>query len=246
MQATIRFYAELKDFLPPNAAERGTVVRTFDVPGGVKDLVESCGVPHTEVELILVNGRSVGFEHRVADGDRIAVYPVFESFDVRPLVRLRPEPLRRTRFVLDVHLGRLARYLRLLGFDTRYDPGLDDPELVRISVEEHRILLTRDVELLKHGALTHGSFVRSIDPEQQVVEVVRRLHLAARIEPFTRCMRCNGMLEEVTRADVLDELPAMTAVHADRFRRCSGCRRVYWRGAHAGGLDRIVSAARSA
>lgn len=243
-RATVRFYAELRDFLGGEDATTGTVVRRFHVPGSVKDMIEGCGVPHTEVELIVVDGRSVGFDYQVQDGDRIGVFPVFESFDVSPLVRLRPEPLRDTRFVADVHLGRLARFLRLLGFDTVWDRASADPDLVRISVEDGRILLTRDVELLKHGSLTHGLYVRETDPERQVAEVVDRLHLADRIDPFTRCMKCNGVLESVDKAAIEDRIPAGTSAAVDDFVRCTGCGQVFWKGAHADGLRRIVELAR--
>lgn len=244
--ATFRFYAELRDFLPPDRAPSGTVVRAFHVGGSVKDMLEGCGVPHTEVELVVVNGRSVDFGFRVSDGDRVAVYPVFESFDVSSLVRVRPEPLRDTRFVLDAHLGRLARFLRLLGFDTVYDADLDDPDLVGCSAREGRILLTRDVELLKHGALTHGSFVRSTEPEEQLLEVVRRFHLSGGVRPYTRCMVCNAPLADVAVDEVIDLVPPRTAHHAEVFRRCTGCGKVYWRGAHTDRLDGLVAEARGA
>ncbi len=243
--ATLRFYAELRDFLP-REFRAGTVVRSFDVPGSVKDMIEACGVPHTEVELVIVDGRSVDFSHLVDDGERISVYPVFESFDVTPIVRVRPEPLRDVRFVADGHLGRLVRYLRLLGFDTRSDPGWDDPELVRISTGEHRILLTRDVGLLKHGAVTHGSFVRATDPKDQMIEIVRRFHLAGRVDPFTRCVACNGTLEPVAKEEIADRLPPGTRRHVDEFVICTSCDKVYWRGAHHGELTRIVETARRA
>jgi len=129
-------------------------------------------VPHTEIDLILVDGRSVRFDRRLRGGERIAVYPEFERFDISPLHRLRPKPLREPRFVADVHLGTLARFLRLLGFDTRYGNGLDDAELAAITSREKRILLTRDVGLLKRRAVVRGQWLRSHDPERQVEEIV--------------------------------------------------------------------------
>lgn len=240
-QATLRFYAELVDFV---GDPRRETTRTFDVPGSVKDLIESCGVPHTEVDLVLVNGESVGLSHRIQDGDRVSVYPVFEAFDVGDVTRVRSRPLRATRFVLDVHLGRLARYLRLLGFDTDYATDRDDPELVEISVDQKRILLTRDVELLKHSHVTHGAFVRSTDPSEQLVEIVRRFQLRGSIRPFSRCMACNGVLRE----GVVDPERVPPDVHRrhDRFLSCPSCERVYWRGGHATRLDELVEAAREA
>lgn len=242
--ASLRFYAELNDFLDrENTA--GTVIRSFDVAPSVKDLIESSGVPHTEVELITINGEPVDFGHRVDDGDLINVYPVFESFDVSPIVSLRPEPLRVTRFVADNHLRKLARFLRLIGFDTVYDPLWEDPELVRISVDHSRILLTRDVELLKHGDLNHGYFVRSTAPREQVIEVVNRFQLETSLEPFTRCITCNGALIEVDKSDVQTEVPAGTFQAMDKFKRCESCGQVFWKGSHHPDLQTIVESVRT-
>lgn len=209
-------------------------------------MIEACGIPHTEVDLIVADGRSVDFSYLVNDGDGISVFPVFESFDITPIVKVRPEPLRMIRFVADSHLGRLARFLRLLGLDTLYERDWTDPELVRISTAEQRIILTRDVGLLKHGSVTHGCYVRATDPREQVTEVVRRLHLARQLTPFTRCMTCNGVLTSVAKEEVVHRLPPETRQHVDEFRICASCDKVYWQGAHHSELRRIVTAARRA
>jgi uncharacterized protein with PIN domain len=242
MHADLRFYAELRDFLAP-ARRSGHVSHVFREPGSVKDVIESYGVPHTEVELILANGQSVEFGYRVVDGDRISVYPVFESFDVSPLVRVRAHPLREPRFVLDVHLGTLARRLRLLGLDCHYERDASDRALVAISTGEGRILLTRDLGLLKRKVITHGTFVRATDPRHQVHEIVRRFQLAGWISPFSRCVSCNGLLEDVPKVEVASQLPPMTRQLYDEFRRCRDCRKLYWRGAHHARLEQIVAEA---
>lgn len=231
-QAVFRFYAELNDFLP--APRRSTdFTHTFLDIATVKDFIESFGVPHTEVDLILVNGAPVDFAYRVQDGDRVSVYPVFEAFDIAPVApRVRPEPLREPRFILDTHLGRLAAFLRMLGFDCLYRNCYVDEQLAAISRDERRILLTRDVGLLKRAAVTHGYFVRETDPKRQLPEIVCRFDLARLASPFTRCMRCNTPLDIVAKADVLLELPPRTAAAHHEFRRCPGCRRIYWKGAH--------------
>jgi uncharacterized protein with PIN domain len=244
-QASLRFYAELRDLLPEELRSR-EVTRTFDVPGSVKDMIEACGVPHTEVDLIVANGRSVDFSYLVGEGDHISVYPVFESFDISPIVKLRPEPLRKVRFVADNHLGRLARFLRLLGLDTRYETDWSDPELVRISTSERRILLTRDVELLKNGSLTHGYYVRAKNPREQLTEIVRRFHLSGRLAPFSRCMACNGELTPVAKEEIAYRLQPETRTHVDDFVQCIDCKNVYWEGAHHPELIRIVALARLA
>ncbi|MFP3896611.1 MAG: Mut7-C RNAse domain-containing protein [Anaerolineales bacterium] len=237
--ARVRFYAELNDFLP--AEKRGrTFACPFLVSGSVKDMIESLGVPHTEVELILVNGRSVDFDYQVRDGDRISVYPVFESFDVTPLVRVRPEPLRETRFVLDTHLGKLATYLRLLGFDTLYRNDYEDPELARISAEQERILLTKDHHLLKRNRVQHGYYVRAVDAREQLLEVLSRFHLFRSAAPFTRCLRCNGLLRPVSKEAVRHRLPPGTRRYYDEFRQCETCDRVYWKGSHYRRMQQFV------
>jgi uncharacterized protein with PIN domain len=238
--ALIRFYAELNDFLPRERRQRD-IVHEFVVAPSVKDVIEAFGVPHTEVDLVLVDGEPVNFSHRLADGDRISVYPVFEAFDVASVNRsLRPTPLRDPRFVADVHLGTLARYLRLVGFDTRFDPDWDDEALAAISVEERRVLLTRDRGLLKRRVVTHGIFVRDDQPREQVVDVVRRLHLADRLRPFTRCMACNGALEAVDKEEIADRLEPRTRRDFNRFRRCPDCGRLYWEGSHHARLAALV------
>lgn len=227
----VRFYAELSDFLPP---DRRQVTFAHSVPerAAVKDVIEALGVPHTEVDLILANGESVDFSYQVRDGDRISVYPVFESLDITPLVRVRPQPLREPRFVLDTHLGKLATYLRLLGFDTLYRNDAADHALAAIARAEQRILLTRDRGLLKHGVVTHGYHVRETDPERQVVEVLRRFDLFRAIAPFRRCLRCNGLLEPVPKEGVIDRLEPKTRQYYDEFSTCQGCGRIYWKGSH--------------
>lgn len=227
----LRFYAELNDHLPPEQQYRD-IERTFFVPGSVKDVIESCGVPHTEVELIVVNGASVDFSYTVRDGDRIAVYPMFEAVDISPALRVRPAPLRETKFVLDVHLGKLAAYLRMLGFDTSYRSCFDDAEIAAISAEEHRILLTRDRGLLKRGNVTHGYWLRETDSRRQAGEIVARFDLARAIRPFTRCMACNAELVDAPKSQVLDRLPPRAAELYDEFRQCPRCRRIYWKGSH--------------
>lgn len=230
-EVEFRFYEELNDFLPPEC-RKVSFTHSFNGRASVKDMIEALGVPHTEVDVILVNGVSVDFSHIVQDGDRISVYPMFESFDVTPLVRLRPRPLRTPKFVADVHLGRLARDLRLLGLDTRYDTTCSDDELTEISVNERRILLTRDRQLLKRRAVTHGYCIRGTHPLEQAREVVKRFDLVRATEPFSRCLRCNGLLGPVDKATVMDELPPRVRECYEDFTRCESCGHVYWPGSH--------------
>jgi uncharacterized protein len=203
-------------------------------------VIEATGVPHTEVDLILVNGDSVDFSYRVQDGDRISVYPVFESLGIGDVVRVRPAPLRDTRFVLDVNLGGLARYLRLLGFDSVYRNDVSDQQLAEISVGDHRILLTRDVDLLKRKAITHGYFVRARDVQAQALEVVKRLDLFDQVSPFVRCMNCNDTLSPVSKDEIESRLEERTRRYYNDFRVCRGCGRLYWHGSHHAKLMAFV------
>jgi len=240
-RASFRFYAELNDFLP--RGRRGvSFVHEFGGAPSVKDVIESLGVPHTEIDLILADGKSVDFSWAVRDGARVSVYPVFESIDITPLLRVRPAPLREVRFILDGHLGRLARYLRMLGFDAWWRRDARDEEIARVAAVENRIVLTRDRGLLKRAIVTHGYCVRESDPRRQLTEVVRRLDLVRSIAPFRRCLRCNALLESVRKEDVIAELPAAVRERHDAFRRCSSCGRVYWAGSHQRSMERLVSA----
>ena len=235
-----RFYEELNDFLPPTLRKR-TFSRPIAGTRSVKDAIEAIGVPHTEIDLILVDGRSVRFTHRLRGGERVAVYPMFERFDISPIHRLRPKPLREPRFVADVHLGALARLLRLLGFDTRYANDLGDAQLAELTERERRILLTRDVGLLKRKAVVRGQWLRHGDPERQLEDVVEALQLRRALRPFTRCMICNGALVAVARPSVEAVVPPRAFRRYRVFRRCRGCGRVYWRGTHYQRLEALVS-----
>lgn len=229
--AHLRFYEELNDFLP-RSMRKVDISHQFGRRTSVKDMIESLGVPHTEIELILVDGQSVAFSHIVEDGNRISVYPMFEALDVSSLIRLRPEPLRTPRFVIDCNLGRLARYMRLLGLDCLYENDFDDETVANISEQEHRIVLTRDRRLLHRKAIAHGFFVRSDRPKEQVREVLKRLDLFATVQPFTRCIRCNGLLEATTKEAVDHLLEPKTRRFYERFFRCVHCGQVYWPGSH--------------
>jgi uncharacterized protein with PIN domain len=186
-------------------------------------MIESLGVPHTEIDLIIANGQSVDFSYLVKHADRIAVYPTFESFAITPEQRLRPQPLRNPKFILDVHLGKLAAYLRMLGFDAEYGRSFTDARLAQISASEHRILLTRHRGLLKRGSITHGYWVRETNSRRQIAEVMNRFNLALAIRPFTRCMACNGALEPVSKEQAQNLIPKHSLERYDEFHRCEQC-----------------------
>ena len=227
----LRFYAELNDFLR-DARKQTRFKIELNRRTSVKDLIESLGVPHTEVEIILANGKSVDFSYIVKRDDELSIYPMFESVDVTPILKLREEPLRETSFVLDCHLGRLARYLRQFGFDSLYKNDFTDDELADTSAREHRVLLTRDRNLLKRSIITHGYCIREHDPRKQLDEVIRRFDLRSQIIPFGRCTRCNGIVEAVDKEAIEHLLEPRTRLYFDEFWQCTDCGQVYWEGSH--------------
>jgi len=237
--AEFRFYEELNDVLPAERRKRSFAYAFHGTPA-VKDAIEAIGVPHTEVDLILVNGVSVGFDYRLQAGDRVSVYLVFESLDIGPVTRLRPQPLREPKFVCDVHLGKLARRLRLLGFDVAYRNTATDPEVVETALAEQRSILTQDRGILKLKKVTHGYLVRSPHVHEQVVEVLRRFDLLARIDPFSRCTQCNGLIRAVDKAEVEGDLPPKTREYYHEFFRCEACGKVYWKGTHFSRMEAEV------
>ncbi|MGH8077330.1 MAG: Mut7-C RNAse domain-containing protein [Lysobacter sp.] len=239
-QCEFRFYEELNEFLPRERRKQ-CFSHAFKGTPAVKDRIEALGVPHTEVDLIIVDDVSVSFTHHLRGGERVAVYPMFERFELADLCRLRPRPLREPRFVLDVHFGRLAAYLRLLGFDCLYRNDYGDEELLAISHAEHRTVLSRDTALLKRAALTHGAFLHATDPRRQLREVLDRFQLESRIAPFSRCARCNGAVELLPDECVAASVPPEIALHQRDFSHCLSCGQVYWPGSHVERLRRRLA-----
>lgn len=236
---TIRFYEELNDFIRADLRKR-PVEKTLTHATTMKDLIESFGVPHTEVDLIVVNGEASGFERRIADGDMISVYPVFESFDISGLTRLQQRPLRNLRFAADCHLGKLAEKMRLLGFDVEYHNHITDAELFDAVIYHKKVLLTRDRRLLMRKEIDRGYLLRSQFPGEQLEEVIRRFDLRDQLQPFTRCAKCNGILERVEKAEVLHLLEPKTILYYHDFFQCQNCRQVYWQGSHLEKIQTLI------
>lgn len=243
--ATVRLYGALNDFLPRE--RRGVAFdHAFSGRPAVKDVLESLGVPHPELDVVLVDERPVDFAHPLEDRQRLVAYPPFHALPREGLVRVGPPPLEGPpRFLCDVGLGALARLLRMLGFDARWFQQADDPWLARTAREEGRVLLSRDVGLLKRAEVVHGYFPRSTDPPAQLVEVVRRYRLGPVLDPFSRCLECNAALHALSPDEARARVPA--AVHARHtdFRACPRCGRVYWQGTHHARMDALVQRLRA-
>ncbi|MBN2350453.1 MAG: Mut7-C ubiquitin/RNAse domain-containing protein [Bacteroidales bacterium] len=234
----IRVYEELNDFLKKDNQKK-IFNAAFPVNTSVKDAVESLGIPHTEVDMILVNSIPVPFSYRLKNMDYISVYPVFESFDISGVTKVRAAPLRSYKFIFDVHLGKLSRYMRLLGFDSLYENNFSDPEIIEKAQKEQRIILTCDIELLKNSRVTHGYFVRNRKPKQQLEELFSRFELKSLCRPFTRCSICNTILIQKTKKDVVSYLNLKTKKYYSEFYYCPSCLKVYWKGSHFQNLERF-------
>jgi uncharacterized protein with PIN domain len=241
MWSLFRFYGPLNDFLPAHRRQRRFRHPT-GVPTSVKDAIESLGVPHCEVDLIVVNGSVQSFGYRVRDGDDVSVYPAFHSIDIASLGRVGADPPKPVRFVLDTHLNKLASLLRLCGFDTIV--LADDRDVADAAAGDARVALSRDVGLLKRSRIQYGRWVRATAPERQLAEIVERFDLADQMEPFTRCLRCNERVVAVEPADIAHRLPPRTRATFRDFRRCPGCGRIYWQGSHYVQLRTLVDRAR--
>lgn len=234
--ATFRFYQELGDFLPRDRRGR-TFASECAHHATVKHMIEALGVPHTEVEMALVNGQESGFDRPLEEGDHVAVYSRYELFELGPhggVARdlLRERPRERMRFVADSHLGGLARLLRMAGYDTLYDNHYHDDEVEDLAERDDRIVLTRDRELLKRRSIVHGCYIHSLDPPEQLRELFDRLDLAEGARAFSLCLHCNLPLREVDKASVLERLPESVRTLHDSFTTCDNCLRVYWKGSH--------------
>jgi len=236
-QATFRFYEELNDFLPVDK-KKVAFERSFLGTPSIKDVIEAIGVPHVEVDLILVNGESVDFNYILKDYDTVSVYPVFELLEISNLTHLRDKPLREIKFILDVHLGKLTRYLRMLGFDCVYQNDNDDIQIIQISLAEHRTILTRDIGLLKVKSVSHAYFIRDQDPKEQLTEVLQHFDLYQAIDPFNRCIKCNGRLETVEKEKIIQRLEPLTIQYFNKFFICTNCQSIFWEGSH---YDRMQS-----
>jgi uncharacterized protein with PIN domain len=238
----LNFHGDL-DFFLGSKAGTGVIERRLREKTSIKDVIESCGVPHPEIDVILVNGQAVRFNLTVSDDVDVDVFPV--GIDPTFSTEKRLQITGITRFVSDGHLGRLTRNLRLLGFDVAYDQKADDRQLLDVMTHDKRALLTRDRRLLMHSVVQHGYCPRSQNADEQTIEVIRRFNLMNLVAPFTRCLRCNAPLEDATKADIIEELEPLTRIYYEEFRRCPGCKQIYWSGSHFSKLQRRLEAIRA-
>lgn len=236
---TFRCYAEINDFLSEEKKGKA-FIHYLKTPVLVGEAIESIGIPLSEVDLILVNSKPVNFNHRLYQDDYVSVYPVFESFDISDISKLRSRPLRVCKFILDAHLGKLAKYLRMLGFDTLYQNDFGDKEIIRIANEENRIILTRDKLLLKSKIVQHGYYVRAVNKHQQLSELVNKFDLYSQFKTFTRCMTCNAELVPKLKNELKGKIDDNILETFDRFYYCYNCDKVFWQGSHFKRMERYI------
>lgn len=236
--AYFRFYAELNNFLPPAQRQR-RIRHSCSRDATVKHMIEALGVPHTEVDLILVDDESVDFSHRLQDRESVSVYPCFTRIDITPLTKLRPPP--PSRFIADAHLGQLAKNLRMLGFDVLYRNDYSDAQVARISAEENRVVLTRDRDLLIRKEIVYGCYLHTVSCDDQLAEVITRFDLARLARAFSRCLTCNGVLRTVEKTEVEHRVPHHSRQFYERFYECEDCAQVYWEGSHVERMRRRVA-----
>ena len=228
---TLTFEGHLNNFLS-HSEKFKAIQRTMHLPSSIKDVIEAQGIPHIEVDVITVNDRSVDFSYHIIQGDVIRVFPYNIEPHISPLIHLTPQNLEAPRFILDTHLGKLASYLRMLGFDTTYQNNLEDKRIAEISLNEDRIVLSRDLGLLKRKIITRGAFIRSTVPRQQLIEIITRYQLIDKVDPLKRCIQCNGKIEPIPKVRIKLLVSEKTLRYYDEFFICSVCKQIYWKGSH--------------
>ena len=239
--ATLRFYSRLNLFLPPDKKQK-EIFFNFSSKVSIKDVIESLGPPHTEVSLILVNQTPVDYQYCLRDKDFISVYPRFYDFDISSVSKVKAPDWAGEKFLADIHLKKLAKWMRMLGFDTQVAPPGDDRQVIRIAKAENRMLLTRDMELLKQKETGPSYYIEKVFPLDQLKEVAIRFELITKATPFSRCLECNYSLKVVPKAEVLESLPEKVREGEGPFNLCPGCKRVYWKGTHYQKMEGILKA----
>ena len=228
----LRFYEELNNYLPVRRRKVWFEYRFSDKPT-IKDIVELIGVPYSEIDLILVNGKSVNFSFKVKNNDKVSVYPVFEAFDISTVSRLRTKPLREPNFIVEANLGKLAKYLRLFGFDVYYqNTNGNNSSVDSLTKKNTPIVLTRGKNIFKKKLITHGYQVKSNDPKKQIEEVINKFDLFSRIKPLIFCLQCNEKIVPIEKNKIINKLPSKIPQYFNEFFICPTCKKIYWRGIH--------------
>jgi len=233
--AHIQFHEPLQELL---RTRNRTQLQRIEFKGSqtIKHLVESLGIPHTEVGLLQVKDNTIGFGYLVKSGDIVRAYPASASLDNLSGMFNDGRMTIPAKFILDNHLGKLAADMRMLGIDTDYRNEYQDQELAETAIDQGRILLTRDRQLLMRKTIRYGYLLRSLQPDEQLLEILQRFNLFSGINLFQRCMLCNHLLEPVEKKEIEHRLEPLTKIYFHDFHICAGCQQIYWPGSH---LERI-------
>jgi len=239
MAVQLFLHGDLPVFLPKR--QRGMKDLTIELTRktSIKDFLEALGIPHPEIHELIVNDRAERFEYSVGEDDRIEVFPLAPRIDLTTPSLLRPA-LKEIRFVVDANVGKLARLLRMTGFDVFFSPDLDDGALAGVTEQQERLLLTRDIALLKRKMIVHGRMIRSSDPLEQLREVIDLYGLRDLIKPFSRCLSCNTVLQQTSKEAIIDRLLPLTRKYYHEFMICPGCDRLFWPGSHRERMSKII------
>lgn len=222
-QIRLLIHGKLNHFLPKKWKHQ-PVDYLFNGKVALKHILESLGIPHPEIGEVILGELKIDLGYHVQHLDAIDVYPYHPGAG--------PNQSAEIRFVLDNNLGKLSDYLRLLGFDTLYNPDWDDKTIAEQADSQQRILLTRDRGLLKRKIIRRGYCVRADMPRDQVSEVIEHFGLQELVAPFRRCVRCNGLLQPVEKSQIIDQLQPLTRLYYNEFMRCADCGQIYWKGSH--------------
>ncbi|WP_051305896.1 Mut7-C RNAse domain-containing protein [Desulfogranum mediterraneum] len=236
----LEFHGALRPLLQGSLRMMPRLYHSLEHRTSIKDTIESFTIPHTEIGAISVNGKSVDFSYQPCPGDQIRIYPLVPPVDPCRPSFLRPKPLPRLRFLVDVNVARLRTYLRMIGMDTLYQPQWTDHELALLAAQRGCILLSRDRGLLRRKIIEHGHLIRSEDPIQQLAEIIAYYGLSGRLNPFSRCIKCNALLQPAAKEDLLPLLEPLTRKYYDTFFRCPGCDKIYWPGSHRDAMEKMV------
>jgi len=237
MYTTYHFHGDLHRLLRQRWRGRQPIALPVTRSASIKDVMESFGLPHTEVDRITCNGRITDFCQRVEASQRFDIHPIPCPWDTSIPTLLRPKPLPSLRFIVDVNVGRLARYLRMAGLDTLYDPSWDERRILREIQKNRCLLLTRNLDLLKRNQVEFGRYIRATTPEEQLREILELFGGTAAPNPLSRCLECNTLLQPVRKEDILHRLEPLTIEYFSLFSLCPHCDKIYWHGTH---VDRML------
>jgi len=238
--AIVRFYEELNDYLP-KIYHKKEINYTFNSGSDIKEMINFFNIPPEKIDFIIVNGNSQGYDYVLKDLDFVSIYPAFESFDISEVQPLHKKPLRNLIFICDSHLGKLCKYMRMLGFDTLYFNNISKSKIIDISIKEKRIIVTRNYKLIKDCNVSHIVLIKSDNAKEQILEIISKLDLSESIEPFTRCLKCNEIIESIEKQDIYNLLPEKTKKYFDHFYICKNCNKIYWEGSHYENMLKFIN-----